>query len=192
MDVIPQEIRERYELRETRNAAQILAATHPAEFEEILEVLRDFRLVADDITQAGGNKSRVATRLDREFRRLGWREGRHDTTLKSVLKVMPYAAEGEKTPRVIETEVTSEGYKVDNVKGRLALDVEWNAKDGNLDRDMGAYRALYDAGVIDGGVIITRTQEDLRGLATRLGVKRFDTTTTTNLVDLRINYTRVI
>ncbi len=192
LDVIPQEIRERYELRETRNAAQILAATHPAEFEEILEVLRDFRLVADDITQAGGNKSRVATRLDREFRRLGWREGRHDTTLKSVLKVMPYAAEGEKTPRVIETEVTSEGYKVDNVKGRLALDVEWNAKDGNLDRDMGAYRALYDAGVIDGGVIITRTQEDLRGLATRLGVKRFDTTTTTNLVDLRINYTRVI
>lgn len=190
LKVIPEDVRQRYELRETRNAAQILAATNPAEFEEILEVLRDFRLAPNDITQAGGNKSRVAIRLDGEFRKLGWREGWHDTTVKSVLTVMPYAAEGEKTARIIETEVTSQGYKVDNVKGRVALDVEWNAKDGNLDRDVGAYRALYETSVIDGGVIITRTQEDLRGLATRLGVRRFDTTTTTNLGKLEPRMTR--
>ena len=73
---------------------------------------------------------------------------------------------------VRESEVVNEGYKVDNVKGRVALDVEWNAKDGNLDRDVGAYRALYDAGLIDGAVVLARTRDDLRELAQRPGPRR--------------------
>ena len=73
----------------------------------------------------------------------------------------------------------------------MALDVEWNAKDGNLDRDVGAYRALYDAGIIDVGVIITRTHEEIRALAIRLGrIKGFNTTTTTNLMKLEPRMTR--
>ena len=32
----------------------------------------------------------------------------------------------------IVTETVNEGYKVDNFRDRIALDVEWNAKDGNL------------------------------------------------------------
>ncbi|MCB4825330.1 hypothetical protein LHA35_26810, partial [Roseicella sp. GB24] len=43
---------------------------------------------------------------------------------------------------------------VDNFKGRVVLDVEWNAKDGNLDRDLASYRSWYEAGVISAGVII--------------------------------------
>ena len=64
---------------------------------------------------------------------------------------------GESHPTLEDTEVFNEGYKVDNFVDRLALDVEWNAKDGNLDRDLSAYRALYDAALIDVAVIITRT-----------------------------------
>lgn len=188
--VIPDAIRERYEWRETRNAARILSSTNEAEFREILEVLSRFELTADDLTVAGGNKGTVATRLDEAFRKLGWREGRHDTKVFSVLTLMPYKAAGEKRERVIEKEVVSEGYKVDNVKARVALDVEWNAKDGNLDRDIGAYRALYDAGIIDVGVIITRTQEDIRALAAKLGRVAFNTTTTTNLMKLEPRMTR--
>jgi hypothetical protein len=41
-----------------------------------------------------------------------------------------------------------------DVKGRVALDVEWHAKDGNLDRDIVAYRALDDAGIMDGAVMV--------------------------------------
>jgi hypothetical protein len=188
--VVPEDLRQRYAFRETRNAGLILAATNPTEFDEVIEVLADFRLRPPDIVEPGGNKSLVAARLDEEFRRRGWREGRHDTTITAVLSVMPYRPAGESTPIVTETQVFNEGYKVDNVKGRVALDVEWNAKDGNLDRDLGAYRALYDAGVIDGAVMITRTQEDIRSLATRLGVRRFDTTTTTNLGKLEPRMTR--
>jgi hypothetical protein len=61
-----------------------------------------------------------------------------------------------------------EGYLVDNFKNRIVLDVEWNAKDGNLDRDLAAYRSWYEAGLISAGVIITKDRLSLLGLARRL------------------------
>lgn len=169
---IPASIRTKYELRETRNAAQILASTNPKEFKEVLGVLKGFQLTEADILTPGGSKGLVAVRLDREFRKLGWREGRHDTQVKSILTVMPYKDAGETKKQTVEKLILNEGYKVDNVKGRVALDVEWNAKDGNLDRDVGAYRALYEAGIVDAAVIITRTHDDIRKLAADLQRKR--------------------
>lgn len=183
-DVFPADVLDRYEFAEVRDAASIIAATSEEEFEEIVQVLDGFALEDDDFLVAGGSKGAVAIRLDEAFRELGWREGRHDTKIVSVLRLMPYRAAGETQAKTIESEVLAEAYKVDNVKGSIALDVEWNAKDGNLDRDLGAYRALYDAGIITAGVIVTRTQDDLRALGEKIGRDPFSTTTTTNLPKL--------
>jgi hypothetical protein len=198
--VLPSGVAERYELRETRNAAAVLAATSPAEFDEICAVLADFVLTTADLVEAGGNESRLAARLNTAFRGRGWREGRVDTVVTSRLQVQPWAPAGEHGVTVRESEVVNEGYKVDNVKGRVALDVEWNAKDGNLDRDVGAYRALYDAGLIDGAVLLTRTHDDLRELARELSRaagrsddevrSRLSTSTTTHLGKLESRMTR--
>jgi hypothetical protein len=197
---IPAEVRARYEMRETRNASAIIAATNPAEFQEIIEVIKGFELATADLVDPGGNESKLAARLNDAFRQRGWREGRYDTRISAELRIMPYAPAGETGAHVVTSEVFNEGYKVDNVKARVALDVEWNAKDGNLDRDVGAYRALYDAGIIDGAVMITRTQDDLRPLAERLALeagqsaeaarKRLGTATTTNLTKLQPRLTR--
>lgn len=195
---MPKAVRDRYELRETRNAAAILQATNPAEYADIVAVLERFRLSTADLIDPGGNQSAIAGRLNTAFRELGWREGRYDTQITGSLRVMPYRPAKETKAHVVTTAVFNEGYKVDNVRARVALDVEWNAKDGNLDRDIGAYRALYDAGIIDAAVLITRTQEDLRDLAVRLATKagyadartRLATTTTTNLVKLLPRLTR--
>jgi hypothetical protein len=190
----------RYELRETRNAAAVLAATAPEEFADLCAVLAGFALEQADLTRAGGHESRLAARLNEAFRERGWREGRVDTVVRSALKVQPYAPAGERAVVERSSEVVNEGYKVDNVKGRVALDVEWNAKDGNLDRDVGAYRALYDAGLVDGAVLVTRTHADLRDLAHRLALdegqtetqarSRLATITTTNLLKLEPRLTR--
>ncbi len=190
--VFPDDIRQRYEMREVRNAAALLKATNRSEFDEIVRVLSAFTLSRDDVLGAGGNKSDVARRLDIEFRELGWREARHDTSVTSVLSKQPYRPAGEKLVVAVTHEVLNEGYKIDNVKARVALDVEWNAKDGNLDRDLAAYRALYEAGIVDVGVIITRTQGDLRlaALALDPASTKFATTTTTNLAKLEPRLTR--
>lgn len=188
--VLPQSIVKRYDVREVRDAAAVLQSTSPVEFAEMVAVLEAFTLGPNDFLVPGGSKGDVAIRLDEAFRKTGWREGRYDTTITATLTKMPYRAVGEKQSVVTKTEVLNLGYKTDNVKGKVALDVEWNAKDGNLDRDIGAFRALYDAGAISAGVIFTRTQDDLRALGATLGRDPFATTTTTNLVKLLPRMTR--
>lgn len=182
--VLPPPIADRYELREVRDAAAVIKSTNPAEFREIVEVLSGFTLTEHDILTPGGGKGPVAVRLDETFRAHGWREGRYDRKIVSTLRRMPYRKVGEREAVEEHTEVLSEGYKVDNVKGKIALDVEWNAKDGNLDRDLGAYRALYEVGIITAGVIVTRHYGEIRELALKLGRDAFGTTTTTNLEKL--------
>lgn len=181
----PRRTLDRYEMLEVRDATAVLSSMSPAELEEIAGVLGRFKLQRADILKPGGQEGPVAKRLNRAFRELGWREGRHDLTISSSLRLMPYRAAGEREAVTAESEVVSEGYKVDNLKGKVALDVEWNAKDGNLDRDLGAYRTFYDAGIIGAGVILTRTQADLRSLGERLGRDPFSTSTTTNLDKLQ-------
>lgn len=191
---------ERYEFREVRNAAAILTATNPDLAVEIEAVLAEFALRTADLVNAGGSESKLAKRVNGSFRSRGWREARVDTDIDLKLRIYPYAPAGEKKAIVTSTQVSNEGYKVDNFKGRVALDLEWNAKDGNLDRDISAYRALYDAGLIDVAVLITRTQTDLRELGTRLRIeagvdpeeakKVLGTSTTTNLDKLLPRLTR--
>ena len=162
-----------------------------AEFSEVVAVLKQFKLLRKDLTESGGNKSALAARIDLAFRKLGWREGQHILRITSTVRRMPWRPAGEQSSSDVESEVLSEGYKVDNLKGRVALDVEWNAKDGNLDRDLGAYRALYDEAIIDGAIMVTRSTDDLRALQLQLGARaRLGTTTTTNIVKLHDRLTR--
>ena len=191
---VPVDVRARYEFRETRNAAAILSATNPRGFSDLVDILRSFSLLTSDLTTAGGQESALAARLNNAFRARGWREGQVNTHIKLALRLMPYRPAGEREAIEQESEVKNDGYKVDNVLDRVAMDLEWNAKDGNLDRDLAAYRALYDAGLIDCAVLITRTMDDLRLLARTVRLdagmsqadasKMLNTTTTTNLTKL--------
>lgn len=183
--VFPRPILSRYEFREVRNAAAVIAHTSPQAFADLVHVLEGFSLGAEDVLRPGKNEGEVAKRLNRAFRDSGWREGRFGSRLSSRLELTPYKHAGETEPTVRESEVVSEGYKIDNVKEEVALDVEWNAKDGNLDRDIAAYRSLYEVGILSAGVMLTRTMNDLRELGRELGRPKFlSTTTTTNLEKL--------
>jgi hypothetical protein len=50
-----------------------------------------------------------------------------------------------------------DGHKIDYVKGRVAFDLEWNSKDQTFDRDLYAFSAFFQCGVIDAGVLVTRS-----------------------------------
>jgi len=169
LGVLPEDVLLRYQFAETRNAATILYSTNGNAFNEMVTVLRDFTLMTSDLVTAGGQESELAARLNHGFRGQGWREARVDTQTRLTLVLQPYSPAGETHTVETETETNNTGYKVDNFKDRVALDVEWNAKDGNLDRDVSAYRALYDNALIDVGVLLTRTHYDLRDLGYLLG-----------------------
>jgi hypothetical protein len=137
--------------------------------------------------------------LNSLFRDRGWREGSFQMKIHAEVRLLPYGPAGEVNPTSRESEVSSPSYLVDNLKGRIALDVEWHAKDGNLDRDVAAYRSLYDAGIIDGAVMITMNRTEMRAWAVEFvgdplpngrPNTKFQTSTTTNLEKVLPRLTR--
>ncbi len=160
---LPSAVTGRYRIAETRNASAILRATAREQFEEMVHILSTFELTVDKLATPGGSKSVIAKELDESFRVRGWREARFDQELVTTLTFFPWLDGGESGERSIEYAPNRYGgHKIDNVKGRAALDVEWNPKDGNLDRDIMNYVNLYSGGVIDAGVIVTRAADGLR------------------------------
>ena len=139
-----------------------MKAVCPSEWNDIVEVLSTYRLDPKSWLVAGGNRGDIAEQIDDQFHKRGWRETRLDLSTHGLLFSKEGVKVGELEP------IYQQGYLVDNFKNRIVLDVEWNAKDGNLDRDLASYRSWFDAGVISAGVIITKDRLSLLKLARRL------------------------
>ncbi|MBW5448631.1 restriction endonuclease [Cohnella sp. CFH 77786] len=142
IDLLPESIRNYYEVREWRHACAVLSTDFPEEWRELIAVLEGFRLNRSDVISAGGNKSSISGKLDSHFYRLGWVEKSFNTQI-----LIDGVAHESPT------------HKVDCFKNRIAVEVEWNNKDPFYDRDLNNFRLLFDLRAIDVGVIITRSDE---------------------------------
>ena len=161
-DILPNVARNHWDFMETNSASAVLKSVCPREWADIVAVLSNYRLKPNSWLSPGGNRGDVAAQIDGAFSELGWREARLD------LKTTGYLFDKDGYQIDEMNAVYQEGYLVDNLKGRVALDVEWNAKDGNIDRDLASYRSWHEAGLISAGVIITKDRKPLLDLARRL------------------------
>jgi hypothetical protein len=143
---------DRYHVEERWHACAILSQDFPTELQDIVDCLNQFTLKRSEIIAGGGGKTKIAARFDSFFVTRGWREARTD--VKMVI--------GDRT-------IEMGTHKLDNCKGRVAVEVEWNNKDPFYARDLNAFRMLHDLDVISVGSIITRTDE-LQDLFDELGV----------------------
>jgi len=136
-------ILQNYDVREWRHATAILAKDFPDEFKDIVELLTDFRLYASDIILGGGNKSKVAKRVDATLiDKKEWKEKAFDVKIE-----------------IDGVERDSPTHKIDCVKNHVGFEVEWNNKDPFYDRDLNNFRLLFDMGAISVGVILTRSSD---------------------------------
>ncbi|MCO7148288.1 BglII/BstYI family type II restriction endonuclease [Bifidobacterium longum] len=162
-DVLASGIRSRYEFHEVRSACAVMKAVSPEEWADITDVLGSFSFSANLLLRAGGNNSEMAETLNRALREQGWKECAYELETKGRITFRESGVPDEDLGTMSEA-----SYWVDNRKGRVLVDIEWNAKDGNLDRDLAAYRAWHEAGLIDAAMIITKHREDLLDKAIEL------------------------
>jgi len=142
ISLLPADIQENYKVFEWNHAIAILAGDFLQEFDEIIQVLRDFRLTRTDILTQGGRKSPIARKLDQPFYDMGWREKQFQ--IRNTID---------------ENEVYIPTHKIDCYKNRIGVEVEWNNKDPFYDRDLNNFRLLFDLSAVSVGVIITRCDE---------------------------------
>lgn len=110
-ELLPDFIRNHYEIHECRHACAILQQDFPQEFEDLCDVLTRFRLLKSHIAVGGGRKSQVAGWIDSELAAKGWVEKGFDTKIT-----------------VDDNEMNSPTHAVDCFKNRIAVEIEWNNK----------------------------------------------------------------
>ena len=152
-DYFPNEFENKYLFQEWGHALAILKYEFPEQYSDICEVLGTFELRKSSIITGGGGKSKVSGYLDSELYRRGWVEKSFDTSI--IIDNVTH-----NTPT----------HKVDCVKGRIALDIEWNNKTEFYDRDLNNFRLLHNLKAISVGVVLTRTSELQNEIFKPLGI----------------------
>ncbi len=153
----------KYEYHNYGHALEILHESFPNEWKEIQDCLRKIKLTVEDISKAGGNESPIPKKFDDVLYPYGWREIRISGDL--IVKKYPRQISqrrGRFADEPFETEVIEgyiDGHNIDFLKNRVAFDLEWNSKDQTFDRDLLAMRTYFDCGLIDVGIIVTRSEE---------------------------------
>jgi hypothetical protein len=150
-----------FEVYEWRHASAILRSDFLEEWNDIVAILSQFRIKKSHIVVGGGGKSKLAQELDADFKARGWTEKQFRTQIK-----------------VDDTVRDSPTHKVDCVKNRVALELEWSNKDPFFDRDLNNFRLLFELRAISVGIIITKS-DTLRPILTDLGIwNKYGTSTT--------------
>lgn len=149
--LVPEDLRDTYEVHEYRSAAAILSQGFPTEWGDIVTFLRAFKLPKSAIVNPGGNKTGMSKQVELWFRERGWQE------------------KSTKVRRLVDdVETASETHRIDCYKERIGFEWEWNSKDSVFSRDLSAFRLLNESGALDAGVIVTRADE-LQALFDSLG-----------------------
>ena len=151
LHLIPTDLQKSYHVKEWRNATGVLATACPEEWQDIQDVLREFRLLASEVRVGGGNRSLISRRIDGGFYARGWQEKGFATSIM-----------------VDKEKFESPTHAVDCLKNSVAVEMEWNNKDPFFDRDLNNFRLLFELRAIQVGVIITRSWE-LQAIFQQLG-----------------------
>ena len=161
------ELLEKYEVHSYHHAAVILCNAFPAQLAEIQQALMDFTITTVDIGSPGGNESIVPKKFSSLLRPQGWAEARilGDLHVRLEEYLEAPAQDGSlhtyrcapQAPHLLTNFI--DGHKIDYLKGRVALDLEWNSKDQTFDRDLYAMRAFHECGLISAGIVLTRSAD---------------------------------
>lgn len=159
---IPQGLQQKFEFQSYGHALEILSEAFPSEWAEIQSCLGQLSISVEDLTAAGGNETEIPKKFDDVLYPLGWREIRITGDL--LVKLYPRRANqrGRFAEEPFDEKIIPgyiDGHNIDFIKGKVAFDLEWNSKDQTFDRDLLAMRTYFDCGLIEVGVIVTRSKE---------------------------------
>lgn len=142
LHLVPDDLQKRYHVTEWRNTAGVLSTACPAEWQDVQDVLREFRLLKSEVLVGGGNRSLISQRIDEALYKRGWDE------------------KGFRTSITVDKDTfDSPTHAVDCLKNGVVVEIEWNNKDPFFDLDLNNFRLLFDLRAIQVGIIITRSWE---------------------------------
>jgi len=130
------------DVAEWRHATAILESDFPHEWQDMVNVLSALEFSQREGVQRKASSIKEWDRLRDEFYGKGWRKWQFYTRL------------------VVDTSrLESPTHEVTCLKGRVAMEVEWNSVGHRYDRHLNNFRALFDLRAISVGVVVTRSDD---------------------------------
>ena len=159
---VREELFDKFEFQNYGHALEILSEAFPQEWEEIQNSLEALSITIEDLKAAGGNETAIPKKFDDVLYPLGWREIKITGDL--LVKLYPRRANkrGNFSSEPFDQKIIEgyiDGHNIDFIKDKVAFDLEWNSKDQTFDRDLLAMRTYFDCGLIEVGIIVTRSKE---------------------------------
>lgn len=152
----------KFEFQSYGHALEILSEAFPDEWNEVQDCLENLFISIDDLKAAGGNETAIPKKFDDVLYPLGWREIKITGDLLVKLYPRRSTQRGRFSDQPFDEKIIEgyiDGHNIDFVKGKVAFDLEWNSKDQTFDRDLLAMRTYFDCGLIEVGIIVTRSEE---------------------------------
>ncbi|WP_420555739.1 BglII/BstYI family type II restriction endonuclease [Roseovarius sp.] len=139
------------------HAGAIFSVDFEDQAAELVSVLLDMTIPAEDLIASGGGEAKSTQWLRRQLYEKGW--PKHNFEFRTYLD---------------GAEQLSMSHEIDHVRraepGTIALEIEWNNKDPFFDRDLENFQRLHAQTAISMGVMITRgksMQDDMRNIIQR-------------------------
>lgn len=153
---------DKFEFQNYGHALEILSEAFQDEWVEIQDCLERLYITIDDIKTAGGNKTAIPKKFDDVLYPLGWKEIKITGDLLVKLYPRKNSQRGNFAKEASDQKIIKgfiDGHNIDFIKDKVAFDLEWNSKDQTFDRDLLAMRTYFDCGLIEVGIIVTRSEE---------------------------------
>lgn len=153
---------DKFEFQNYGHALEILNEAFPIEWNELQDALEKLSITIDDLKAAGGNETAIPKKFDDVLYPLGWREIRITGDLLVKLYPRRENQRGRFSDQPFDEKIIDgyiDGHNIDFIKDKVAFDLEWNSKDQTFDRDLLAMRTYFDCGLIEVGIIVTRSKE---------------------------------
>lgn len=171
-DYVRSDLFNKFEFHNYGHALEILSEAFPEEWSDIQDCLSSLCISKSDLLSPGGNETAIPKKFDDVLYPRGWREIRITGDL--LVKLYPRGkSRGRFSSTPFDEKVIKgyiDGHNIDFIKEKVAFDLEWNSKDQTFDRDLLAMRTYFDCGLIEVGIIITRSEE-LNDIFSNLNIK---------------------
>ena len=156
------DFREKYEIYNHNYALEILNQAFHDEWESLQRVLMEYEITVDDLCVSGGSETPVTKKFDEIMTAARWR----GCKISADLNIHFYDRNDDMRGRYDDFAYKNDtikdyisGCTVDYMKGKLALDFEWNLKEMNFDKDLHSLRTFYDCDLISVGIILTKSSD---------------------------------
>lgn len=151
----------KFEFHSYGHAMEILLDSFSGPWKDVVMALSQFQITTEELKQSGGNETEIPKKFDNVLYPKEWREIKITGDL--LIKMFPRKGrKGSFDDEPFDQKLIKgwiDGHNIDFVKDKVAFDLEWNSKDQTFDRDLLAMRTYFDCGIIDVGIIVTRSEE---------------------------------